>query len=287
MIRASVNQGRWIAECPFCPGALLVDDQFRWFYCLNCYNAEVAHNMFPIRMPRNRREIETILLRRPHSDFMSWTPGMTIEELTLAGPFHRSWTTPRTWVAAEIVTAALMNTHVRDNLLETSPAVATVAGDTVHADGANSLARLAVGSAGAIYVVDNGVPSWKLVANAEVTASETSASTTFTNLATSGPSVTVTIGTSGLALVMTCRFFTDTVGHSGLASIDISGATTDAASDAEGLRYESGNVNDVAQFGRTRLYTGLNAGSTTFKMVYRASGGMSTFANRHLIVLPL
>ncbi len=26
------------------------------------------------------------------------------------------WTAPRTWVASEVVTAALMNTHVRDNL---------------------------------------------------------------------------------------------------------------------------------------------------------------------------
>lgn len=29
-----------------------------------------------------------------------------------------AWTVPRTWVAGEIVTAALMNTHVRDNLLD-------------------------------------------------------------------------------------------------------------------------------------------------------------------------
>ena len=28
-----------------------------------------------------------------------------------------AWTAPRTWVAAEVVTAAIMNTHVRDNLL--------------------------------------------------------------------------------------------------------------------------------------------------------------------------
>ena len=27
-----------------------------------------------------------------------------------------AWTTPRTWVAAEVVTASVMNTHVRDNL---------------------------------------------------------------------------------------------------------------------------------------------------------------------------
>lgn len=31
-----------------------------------------------------------------------------------------AWTTPRTWVAGEIVTAALLNTHVRDNLLAVS-----------------------------------------------------------------------------------------------------------------------------------------------------------------------
>ena len=29
-----------------------------------------------------------------------------------------AWTAPRTWVAGEIVTAALMNAHLRDNLLE-------------------------------------------------------------------------------------------------------------------------------------------------------------------------
>lgn len=27
-----------------------------------------------------------------------------------------TWTTPRTWVAGELVTAALMNTHIRDNM---------------------------------------------------------------------------------------------------------------------------------------------------------------------------
>ena len=27
-----------------------------------------------------------------------------------------AWTTPRTWVAGELVTASIMNTHVRDNL---------------------------------------------------------------------------------------------------------------------------------------------------------------------------
>ena len=28
-----------------------------------------------------------------------------------------AWTTPRTWVVSEVPTAALLNTHLRDNLL--------------------------------------------------------------------------------------------------------------------------------------------------------------------------
>lgn len=54
-----------------------------------------------------------------------------------------SWTAPRTWVANEVVTAAIMNTHVRDNLLATVPALVTTAGDSVYATAANTLARLA------------------------------------------------------------------------------------------------------------------------------------------------
>lgn len=33
-----------------------------------------------------------------------------------------AWTTPRTWTAGETVTAAIMNTHVRDNLAVLAPA---------------------------------------------------------------------------------------------------------------------------------------------------------------------
>lgn len=32
-----------------------------------------------------------------------------------------SWTAPRTWNAGEIITAAIMNTHVRDNIEELDP----------------------------------------------------------------------------------------------------------------------------------------------------------------------
>ena len=49
-----------------------------------------------------------------------------------------AWTTPRTWVTGETVTAALLNTHVRDQFRETSPFTVTTAGDISYADAANS-----------------------------------------------------------------------------------------------------------------------------------------------------
>ena len=52
-----------------------------------------------------------------------------------------AWTAPRTWVTGEIVTSSNMNTHVRDNLLETAPAKVATAGEEVIADGANSIVQ--------------------------------------------------------------------------------------------------------------------------------------------------
>ena len=55
------------------------------------------------------------------------------------------WTTPRTWASGEVVTAALLNTHLRDNLLETAPGLVTTDGDMVVATGAGALKRMAFG----------------------------------------------------------------------------------------------------------------------------------------------
>lgn len=73
-----------------------------------------------------------------------------------------SWTAPRTWVTAEVVTAAMMNIHVRDNLLETAPAKVTTAGDILYATAANAIARLAPGNANQSLVMNTGgtAPQW-------------------------------------------------------------------------------------------------------------------------------
>lgn len=62
-----------------------------------------------------------------------------------------AWSTPRTWVTNEVISASIMNTHVRDQLLETAPAKVTTANDIVYATGPNALARLGRGR-----VIDDG-----------------------------------------------------------------------------------------------------------------------------------
>ena len=71
-----------------------------------------------------------------------------------------AWSSPRTWVALEVLTAALLNTHLRDNLLETAPAKVTTAGDLVYASGANALARLGIGTVGQQLVGGTSAPAW-------------------------------------------------------------------------------------------------------------------------------
>jgi hypothetical protein len=59
-----------------------------------------------------------------------------------------------------------LNTHLRDNLLETGPAKVSAAGDLLYASGANALARLAKGTALQVLQMNSGAtaPEWATVA---------------------------------------------------------------------------------------------------------------------------
>ena len=60
-----------------------------------------------------------------------------------------AWTNPKTWVAAATLTAAEMNTYIRDNLLVTAAAIATTSGRLIATDGANSLVQWDMANKGA------------------------------------------------------------------------------------------------------------------------------------------
>lgn len=126
---------------------------------------------------------------------------------------------------------------------------------------------------------------------ASIQTSQATSSTSYTDLATVGPSVTVTIGANGLALVLfsTIQTNSSASGYSD-CSIDISGATTISANTNGATNnrrtYWLGTVDNKQAFGY--LFTGLTPGSTTFKMQYRAIvTGTATFSGRHLSVIPL
>ena len=71
-----------------------------------------------------------------------------------------AWTTPRCWTTGEVVTAAIMNTHVKDNFNVTAPAVLTTAGDILYASGTNTPARVGKGTNGNILHQASCAPAW-------------------------------------------------------------------------------------------------------------------------------
>lgn len=138
-VPAYVNDGRWVLDCA-CRNGPIVDRTFGTARCLEC---GAVYTRGQIALPRNADQIEATLLRLyPHdTTLQDWRPGQRLHEL--AGR-HHSWTTPRTWTTGELVTAAIMNTHVRDNLNESAPAKQTSAYDfIVGGSAANSLQRIA------------------------------------------------------------------------------------------------------------------------------------------------
>lgn len=135
---------------------------------------------------------------------------------------------------------------------------------------------------------------------------QSTGSTSFTDLSTAGPEVTIPIGPSGRALVTVganMRFdaargsAVNTAGAS--MSFAISGANTQAASSDRSLlgsiRYDSlqagGFDTTVAGFldaSKQVLVTGLAPGSTTFTAKYRAvTSGTAQFEDRVITVLAL
>ena len=77
-----------------------------------------------------------------------------------------AWTTPRTWVTGEVVTAALMNAQIKGNMDLSAPAIMTTLGDIIYASGANTPARLAKDTNATRVLTNTGtsnVPAWAQV----------------------------------------------------------------------------------------------------------------------------
>lgn len=165
-----------------------------------------------------------------------------------------AWTTPRTWTTSELVTAAIMNAHVRDNFNY----LASI-------DEANDLAN-----------------------------SRTFTNTSFADLdALTGGSgslaacaVSVVTGTRALVHICAASVSSSGTGTTALG-YRISGASTVAASSTLALR-TSGVAAELVGATRTHLVEGLTAGTNVFELqAVTAAANTGTLTSPQIIVEPL
>lgn len=179
-----------------------------------------------------------------------------------------AWTTVPQAVANTPATSSWANALLA-NLNETAAAKATVAGSIFVGTGLHTLAE-------------------RIPAETLETAFESTSSTTYTNLTTTGPTVVATTGTKVLVGV-TSDLHNSAVHGITYMSFAVSGATTRAADDdyCVAARTEVTGGNITARCSAFRLLTGLTSGSNTFQGKYRVSAGTGNFNERSLLVIPL
>lgn len=121
-------------------------------------------------------------------------------------------------------------------------------------------------------------------ASAGVATSQTTTSTSYTDLATVGPAVTLLTGTAALVIVTA---EVDTTGAAVVPRMGfaISGASTVAATDTWGIKVDAGAA-ALIQTSFAVLVTGLTPGTNIFTAKYRVGSGTGTFLNRGLTVWP-
>lgn len=123
------------------------------------------------------------------------------------------------------------------------------------------------------------------IAVESIATSEATSSTSYTNLATIGPAVTVDVTTSGSLLVVVFCESQQPSGDTHYISPALSGANTLAAADSNAA-YQISTA--WVTIGRLVVITGLTAGSTTVTAKYRTGAGLSNdFRNRSIAAIPL
>lgn len=226
-----------------------------------------------------------------------------------------SWTAPMTWVSNQVLTAPQLNLHLRDNLLETMPAKATVTSQFFAAKQRHLLVERSPGG----DQFDNAV---------EYTNSEE-----YTDLATYGPTVTRTCGP--MAMVVWGAQLTndgestrngaaaddDNQTAVGFCALQVNRVDDEAAAEdgGEGSIWEASDAHAVIRRGQdngtppAQIFTGTHhilftnlgtqsddngqeseesqsealEGEYEFVLKYRSTGGYTGFSRQAIFVWPL
>lgn len=155
--------------------------------------------------------------------------------------------------------------------------------NTVHNPAAGAVAPAAWGDA--VRDNDQDLDARTTGTTAVVETSETTTSTTYANLATSGPGVTVTTGTVAFVLI-SAYVENSAAGNFSIVGVDVAGASSIVATDTRALRFKAGAAGQAASMTFGFLITNLTPGSNSFTLRYRVTAGTGTFANRVITVWP-
>jgi hypothetical protein len=178
------------------------------------------------------------------------------------------------------------------------PTIVDAKGDLIAATAADTPARIAVGANDTILTADSSTATglkWATPAssspasaNATVATSQGTTSGGFTDLATSGPAVTLTTGTKVLVIVSAEAVNTGGTDYKAFMGYAVSGATTIAAADNTAFQ-PTASTGGGAPFGASRASAiTVTAGSNTFTAKYRSQfSSNSTFSNRQIFVIDL
>lgn len=119
-------------------------------------------------------------------------------------------------------------------------------------------------------------------------AVDLTARTTWGDIASAGPAVTVNIGPSGRALLILSSFINCLVNNAnGEMGCEVSGATSVSPGSSTAVRLAAATAETKGRFSAASLLTGLNPGSTTFTTKYITGGSNVSFGFRTILVLPL
>jgi hypothetical protein len=175
------------------------------------------------------------------------------------------WTAPVTAVTGSVFPSAIYNQSVRDNLLQTMPALTTTMGSFFATIGTHQIAERVP-----LSDYDSGQSA--------------TTSTAYTDLASGvGPLVSCQTGTVAAVFLYCNQYNSGAVDSACWMSVEISGATTQAASDsfAVQLQKQAGQ-----HAGACFLIDTLTPGLNTFTAKFRCSAGTGSFSSRRLAVWP-
>lgn len=124
-----------------------------------------------------------------------------------------------------------------------------------------------------------------------IVTSETTAGTTYVDLATVGPDITITAPPSGtVTVIWSCQASQNTAGLLACMGLDVfdvtAGASVSTASDNQAVIFMAAAVGSLGQQAMTCTYGVTPGHSIRFRGKYRTNGGTGTFSRRRLTVIP-